>query len=112
MNLEVIKKTKHKTEQMELIISILCILNGIHLSETATKVLAYYVVYGLKKSTDKLLIDSGITKSGALGNVKVDLKKLGFLKRTNDLYNSYELATDTDMADSNVVSLLIKVDNS
>jgi hypothetical protein len=106
------KKTSHKTEQMELVISILCMVNNIKLSKTDISVLAYYVVHGVKESTDSLLINSGVTKLGALGNIKVKLMKLGFLKRTKELYKSYELNLSKDFSQDQSMNLFIKIDNS
>jgi hypothetical protein len=111
--IQITKKTGHKTQQVELVISILCMVNEIHLSKTEVKVLAYYVVHGIKDSTDKLLINSRVIKSGALKNMKTKLTKMGFMRRTKELYNSYELALDKNFEISdNRINVLIKIDNS
>lgn len=111
--IEITKKTGHKTEQMELVISILCLVNGIHLSKTEVKVLAYYIVHGLKVSTDKLLINSGIIEQKPLRNMKTKLTKMGFLKRVDELYNSYELNLSKDFSPNDkTINLVIKIDNS
>lgn len=111
--IEITKKTDHKTHQMELVISILCMVNGIHLSKTEVKVLSYYVVHGMKESTDSLLINSEIIKKDALRNMKTRLLNLGFLRRTKELYNSYELNLSKDFTvNDKVMNLLIKIDNS
>ena len=88
-------------------------VSGIPLSETEIKVLAYYVVHGVKEATDTLLLNSNVTGKGALGNIKTKLLKLGFLKRTKDLYKSYELnlSKDFDKNDKEI-NIFIKVDNS
>lgn len=113
MIIEVNKKTKSKTAQMELLISILCFLNEIHLSKTQIKVLAYFVVYGIKQSTDDLLVKSSIVKGyPQLGNIKTDLMNLKFLKRPKDLYKSYELNLTENFKDANIINLNIKIDNS
>lgn len=117
MNIEITKKTKHKTEQMELVISVFCILNDVHLSKTEISVLAYYVVFGIKESTDALLINSNIINKGNLGNLKTKLKKQKFLKRTKELYKTYELNlskdfNNDDIINSNLINLFIKIDNS
>lgn len=108
------KKTNGKVEQLELVIPILCLLNGKKLSKTDVKILSYYVVYGINDKTDKLLVNSKIAKDiTRLRNVKVKLHRLGFLKRVKELYRSYEvnLSKDFDVADSEI-RLLIKIDNS
>lgn len=113
--MSVIKITKHtssKTGQMEVLISIMCLLNDIKLSDTATKVLAHYLAFGLKASTDELLIKSKVvTDISGLRNTKTLLKNLGFLKRTKELYKSYELNLDAGFKPDDTVTLLIKLDN-
>lgn len=113
--MDVIKITKHtssKTDQMEVLISIMCLLNAIHLSKTETQVLAHYLAFGLKTSTDDLLIKSKIvTDISGLRNTKTRLKNLGFLKRTKELYKSYALNLDSSFKPSDTVNLFIKLDN-
>lgn len=107
------KKTEGKTEQIKLVLSILCLINGIKVSDTDLKVLSYYMVYKISEKTDDLLINSKVVKDmSALRNVKTKLKRLGFLKRT-ELYKSYELAISKDFSlDDNKISLAIKLDNT
>jgi hypothetical protein len=109
------KKTNSKTHKLELIISILCLFNSIHLSSTDVKVLAYYIVYKISEKTDKLLISSKIVKNiNTLRNVKVRLYKLGFLKKDKDLYKTYEvnLSKDfKDFADDEEIKMIINIDN-
>jgi len=111
--IEITKKTNHKTEQIETLISILCLLDGIKLSKTDKLVLSYFVVYGLKEPTEKLLISSGVVKTlDDLRNRKTKLTKLGFLKRTKGLYKSYELNLSKDFKLDSNIRLYIKLDNS
>jgi hypothetical protein len=109
------KKANSKTDKLELIVSILCLLNGIHLSETDIRVLAYYMVYTINEKTDELIISSKIVKNmNTLRTVKVRLHKLGFLKKDKDLYKSYELNLSKDVKDFNnddEVRMLINIDN-
>jgi len=107
------KKVQNHTDQIEMVISILCFLNNIKLTKTQRKVLAFYVVYGIKEKTDQLIINSKIVpKVDSLRNVKAKLCKLGFLKRYPGVYKSYELAMSKDFEPGNVVSLLIQIDRS
>ena len=111
--IEITRKTGHKTEQIELVISVLCLVGGMKVSKTEVKVLAYYVVHGLKTSTDKLLINSGIIKQRPVRNMKTKLTDMGFLKRVKDLYNSYELNLKKDFSPADkTINLSIKIDNS
>lgn len=88
------KKAEHSTDQVEMIISILCMLEGIHLSETQNKCLSYFIVYGLKDGTEDMLIKAGIVPNKTyMRNLKTKLCKLGFLKReAKERYRNYELA--------------------
>lgn len=110
--IEISKKTNHKTDQIELVISILCLVEGIHLSKTEITVLSYFVVHGVKDATEDMLIKSGVTKPEALRNIKTRLTKLKFLKRTKELYKSYELGLSKDFKLDDVMKVFIKIDNS
>jgi hypothetical protein len=109
------KKANSKTDKLELIVSILCLLNGIHLSDTDIRVLAYYMVYTINEKTDDLILSSKIVKNmNTLRTVKVRLHKKGFLKKDKDLYKSYELNLSKDVKDFNnddEVKMLINIDN-
>jgi hypothetical protein len=107
------RKVQSHTDQIELVISILCFLNNIRLSKTHQKVLAYFVVYGLKEKTDDLLINSKIVPHvESLRNVKTKLHKLGFLKRFPGVYNSYELNLNSAFEPNNIIELRVKIDRS
>lgn len=113
MNLEIVKKTKHKTDQIQLVISILCLVEGIKLSKTDIKVLAYFVIHGLKETTEQLLINSKVVKDmPQLRNVKTKLTKLKFLKKEPNIYKSYELNLSKDFEVTPEMKLLITIDNS
>jgi|SRR5271155_1133509 len=108
------KKADSKTNKLELIISVLCFFNGIHLSETEIKVLAYFVVYKINEKTDNLLITSKIVKNvDRLRNIKVKLYKKGFLKRDKDLYKSYEVNFSKEFKDfdDDEIKMVINIDN-
>lgn len=110
--IELNKKTNNKVDQLELAISVVCLVSGVTLSKTAIKVLAYYVVYGIKKATDDLLINSNIVNLTNLRNIKTKLIKLRFIKKTEGLYKSYELALSKDFVPEKELKLFIKIDNS
>jgi hypothetical protein len=109
------KKANGKVNKLELIISVLCTFNNIHLSETDIRVLAYYIVYKINEKTDRLLITSEVVKNiGTLRNIKTRLFKLGFLKKDKDLYKSYELNLSKDFVDFNdddEVKMIINIDD-
>lgn len=107
------KKTKTKMEQIRLVISILCTVNGIILSDTQLITLCYFVVYGLNKQTDDLIIRSGVVKNKKiLNNIKTFLCNLQFLKRNDKEYRTYTLNMNKDFSiDDNDIRMLIKLDN-
>jgi hypothetical protein len=72
------------------------------------------MVYKISEKTDQMLVNSKVIKDiPSLRSVKTRLKKLGFLKRTKELYKSYELALSKDFDLSNdQISLAIKIDNT
>lgn len=110
--IKIVKHTSSKTNQMEIAISIMCLLNGIHLSKTEIQVLSHYMAFGVKPSTDDLLIKSKIVSGiSGLRNTKTRLKSLGFLKRTKELYKSYELNLSSEFKPGDTVNLFIKLDN-
>lgn len=107
------KKVDHHTDQIENVIMIICMLQGIQLSKTEIKVLAFFVVYGLKEQTEKMLIAGKTVKNiQSLRNIKTKLHNLGFLRRDDDnLYKTYELnmAKDFNLEDDEI-TMLIKID--
>lgn len=108
------KKVAHHTDQIETAISIICLMSDIHLSKTERKVLAFLVVYGIKESTEKLLINGKTVKNlQSLRNIKTKLYKMGFLKRDDDnLYKTYELNLDKDFNLQDEITMLLKIDRS
>ena len=113
MLVEVKKRTESKIDKVKLLITILCLVNEIKISETEIAVLSYYIVYKIKPETDKLLIESGVVeKQRTLRNIKSNLLNTGFLKRSKDYYNSYSLNMDSNFSADDKINLLIKIDNT
>lgn len=108
------KKVEHQTDQIEMVVSLICFLNKIRLSKTEQKALAFYVVYGLKEETDQLLINSKIVPHlESLRNVKSRLCKTGFFRKYTGVYKSYELALDKNFdLNANVIEVVVKIDRS
>lgn len=107
------KKTKYKTDQIELVISIICLVEGHRLSKTDIKVLSFFVVHGLKDTTEQLLINSGIVKDmPQLRNVKTKLTNKKFLKKEPNIYKSYELNLSKNFINDPVLNVFIKIDNT
>lgn len=111
--IEINKKTNSKVNQALVLLQVLCLLNDIHLSLTDLTILAYYVVYQINEKTDALVIDSGLIKNlNNLRNVKTRLFNLGFLRKTKELYKTYELNLDEKFELQDTMKILIKVDNT
>lgn len=111
--IKITKKVEHHTDQIKMVISILCLLYDKQLSAMQQEVLAFYVVYGITDKTDNLLISSKIVPhKKSLRTVKTRLHKLGFFKRYPGVYKSYELNISKDFKPDNVLTLLIQIDRS
>ena len=110
---EVVKKTTNKTEQVDLFLNLMCLLNGIYLSDTVRMILVYYVVYGLKQSTDDLIFQSklvsGKERIQQLRNIKTQLYRKGFLKRDSTMYRTYDLNLSDEFKLEDTVNLRIKI---
>ena len=113
MLIEVKKRTKSKIDKVKLLITILCLVNEIEISETEISVLSYYIVYKIKPETDKLLLDTSVViNKKTLKNIKTNLLKAGFLKRSKDFYNSYSLNMDNTFSADDKINILLKIDNT
>lgn len=112
--LKIEKKTDSKTQQIKLVLSIICLLNNITLSETDYISLAFFIQYKMSHKTDDLIIKSGVVKNmDVLRNVKTRLCKKGFLKRDPKEYKTYDLnmsAGEFNWED-NDIRLIIKLNN-
>jgi hypothetical protein len=110
---KITKKVEHHTDQIELAIKIMCLVGDIHLSKTECKVLAFFVVYGIKESTEKMLINGQTVKNlQSLRNIKSKLHGLGFLKRDDDLYKTYELNMSKDFTLESEINMFVKIDRT
>lgn len=108
--IEVEKKATSNTEQIEFCIKIMCLLNDIKLSKYEIRTLAFYVVYGVKEKTDKLLLSSKIAKNiSSLRTLKSKLTRLGFLKRDSGIYKTYELNLNKNFIPGNEIKILVKL---
>lgn len=111
---KITKKVDTHTDQIEMAISIICLLGDLHLSKTEKKVLAFFVVYGVKESTEKLLISGKTVKNlQSLRNIKSKLHKMNFLKRDDDnLYKTYELNLSKDFDLQDKITMVLNIDRS
>lgn len=109
------KKTESKVQQIKMLVSIMCILNNIILSETELNVLAFFIQYKMSRKTDNLIIESKIVKNvNVLRNIKFRLCKKGFLKRISKEYKTYQLnfnGGDDSTFEDNDIRLILKLSN-
>jgi hypothetical protein len=89
---ELTKKVKPKTEKLQVVISIICVINGIKLSATDIRVLVHYMVYGISRDSEIRLFENEIvTGIPQLRTIKCKLHKFGFLRRDANYYKSYSV---------------------
>jgi hypothetical protein len=105
------KKSKSKIDQTKIILSILCLLSEIKLSDTELTTLSYFIVYGLTEKTKNLILTSKILKTeDSLRNAMTKFRKFGLIKK-ND--RKEDLLTDgITFPPTDIVGILIKVDNT
>lgn len=81
------RKTTSKIELATLMLTTYCIYSNIKASKTDLEILAYFSVYGVKKSTKDVIIRSKILNSySSLENTVTKLRKLGLLEKDRDGY--------------------------
>lgn len=109
--LKVSKKCTSKVDQAKTVLSVLCLLSNISLSDTELTTLAYFIVYGLTEKTKQLIISSKILKTeDSLRNAMTKFRKFGLLKkneRKEDL-----LAEQINFPLTDTTGILIRVDNT
>jgi DNA-binding transcriptional ArsR family regulator len=80
--LRIRRKTESKIELAQLLLSVHCLMAKIKINQTERTVLAYFMVYGIKKSTKDLILKSLILNSyNSLENTLSRLRKLGLVIR-------------------------------
>lgn len=109
--LKISKKSKSKIDQAKLVLSVLCLLSSISLSDTELTALAYFMVYGINEKTKSLIITAKILKTDdSLRNAMTKFRKFGLIKkneRKEDL-----LVDQINFPLTDVMGILIKVDNT
>jgi len=109
--LKLSKKSKTKIDQAKIILSVLCLLSDISLSDTELTTLSYFIVYGLTEKTKSLILSGKILKTeDSLRNAMTKFRKFGLIKkneRKEDL-----LADQISFPLTDVFGILIKVDNT
>lgn len=107
----IIKRTGNKIEQARVVIAIFCLLSEIKLSDNELTVLAYFMVYGMTKETDDLIIKSAIHTPYSLNNTKSKFKRFGLIKK-NQSARQYEINERLRVKPEAQIGMLIKIDNS
>lgn len=107
---KIIKKTNNRIDQARVILSIFTFLSDMKLSDVDLLVLAYYMVYGINRETEDLIVKSQILKADSLANTKSKLKNFGLIKK-HPMNRSYALSEKLSVKLDAEIALLIKVDN-
>lgn len=82
-------KLPNKIEQVSKFIRMFCLFNNMHLTASEVEVFAYFIVYGVKEETKRLLEESKIlTNKQSIKNMLTKFKKLKLLIKT-DRKNEY-----------------------
>jgi hypothetical protein len=109
--IKISKKAKSKIDQAKIILSIMCLLSDIKLSDTELTTLSYFIVYGITEKTKNLILTARILKTeDSLKNAMTKFRKSGLIKkneRKEDL-----LAEQVRFPISDTTGILIKVDNT
>lgn len=78
-------KFSNKTEQIKTFLKIFCLLNNIHLTPQEIDMYVYFVVYGIKEETKKLITDSQLVKNEqSIKNALTKFRKIGLIKKKNE----------------------------
>lgn len=104
------KKTSNKIEMIKLIISVYCLISDIKISKTEIEVMAYFMTYGLKKSTKELILRSQILNHRiGIENTVSKLRKAGLIVKDveNRSIINPKLAFNVD----NKMGMIIQLDN-
>lgn len=105
------RSTSSKVELAALLVKTYCVIKGIKVGATDVDILAYMMVYGFKKSTKKLILDSKIlNSSNSLENAMSRLRKLGLIVRDRDGYNIPCKGINADVKVGNI-NIFIKLEN-
>lgn len=69
------RKTESKIELATLLINAYCLVHKIKLNETEALILSYFMIYGFKKTTKDLIINSKILTYNSLANCITRLRR-------------------------------------
>lgn len=106
---KIIKKTNNKIDQARAVLSIFTMLSDMKLSDSDLSILAYFMVYGINKETESLIIKSQILNPDSLSNTRSRLKKFGLIKKLPN--KTYEITEKLRLKMDTEIGVLIKIDN-
>ncbi len=79
------RKTESKIEVAGLLLTVYCLMSKIKINETERTVMAYFMVYGFKKSTKDLILRSKILGTyNSLENTLTKLRKVGLVVKDKE----------------------------
>ena len=109
--LKISKKSTSKIDQAKTILSVLCLLSTISLSDTELTTLAYFIVYGLNDKTKNLILTARILKTeDSLRNAMTKFRKFGLIRKNERKEDLLSDRINFPLTDT--TGILIKIDNT
>lgn len=105
------KKTSNKIDMIRTVLRLYCYLSEIKITNTELMVMSYFINYGVKKSTKKLILSSEILRSiNSLENTVTKLRKLGFLIK-DTIEETTIVRPDLNFLLENKMLITVQLDN-
>lgn len=104
------KKTANSIDLVTDVITIYCYLSNIKVNKTEKQVLAYFIKYGIRKSTKDMIIRSQILATyGSLENTMTRLRKMSLIVKDRD--GGPVVKPDIAFVPENRVGIVIQLEN-
>lgn len=105
-------KTANKIELAQMLLSVYCLMNDIKISKTENLIMAYFLVYGIKKTTKDLILNSLILKSyNSLENSLTNLRKVGLVIRDKEDFTKVCPQLSSKKSFESRVGIIIELSN-
>lgn len=98
-----------RIEQLQMFVSLYCAMKNISISDSAIKVTAVLMEYGIKSDTSKLIMSMMNIKVGSYWNIMSVLHKVNILTHSGN-YRGYQLHKDLCFDTRGSVILIIKLE--
>ena len=111
--MQVLKLKKQTDNNMDIVITIVtiyCYVKNIKINRTELTILAYFIKYGIKKSTKDIILRSKILEcAGSLENTLSKLRKLGLV--IEDKEGLSIVNPEIQFTPDNKMGIIIKLEN-